>query len=324
MKRRALIFVFVLILIIVISGLFIYNRLQTDPIPIGAPSGELAFISDRSGRWEIYILDADGVERSLTSAGDGQDYFPSWSFEGDMINFLTSRTGEMGPAQVRPDGADLRTLSVAGAILALFGEGRLDWDPAWRPGGEQVGWASLRDLNLELYLADNDGENRTRLTRDPARDWFLAWSPDGDRITFSSDREGHENVYLMDIDTQAITQLTDAPADDIRAVWSLDGDTILFVSERDNPLPTGVLDLFLMNPDGSEQRRLGETDIFRGDPTYSADGEQVAFMSNEEGTWSLYLMDADGGNVRRLTATDANDLFPVWRPIPDSVPDDAD
>jgi Tol biopolymer transport system component len=39
-------------------------------------------------------------------------------------------------------------------------------------------------------------------------------------------------------------------------------------------------------------------------------------MSNEEGDWNIYVMDSDGSNIRRLTASDADEMFPVWRPTP--------
>jgi Tol biopolymer transport system component len=259
----------------------------------------------------------NGTVRNLTGDGAGQDYFVSWAFNNDMLNFLSSRSGEMGPAQVRPDGSELRTLSILQAVLTVVREQRIHWDPAWSPDGERMVWSSVRDLNLEIYLADGDGENQVRLTEDSGRDWFPAWSPDGTRVAFNSDREGNENLYVIELESGELTQLTDHPADDIYAMWSLDGETILFVSERDHSLMTGQVDLFLMNADGSDPHLLGADETFIGDPTYSSDGAQVAYVSNEEGSWSIYVMDAGRGDARRITGTEANDLFPVWRPVPE-------
>jgi Tol biopolymer transport system component len=306
------------VVMIVLFGavLLVFGPLQRTPIPPGTPGGELAFLSDRSGQWDIYLIDTAGELLNLTAEGEGDDYFPSWSFDGELINFLSNRSGEMGPAQVRPDGTGLHTLSVARAIVSLFGEGQLDWDPHWEPRGNRVLWASLRDLNLELYLADADGSNRTRLTQHPARDWFPAWSPDGVRVLFNSDREGAENLYLLDLTSSELTQLTDGAWDEIRGVWSLDGNAILFVSEAENLLRDGQLDLYRMNPEGGDIRPLRPGEAFRADMKWTSDGGQLAYMSNEEGRWSIYVMDSDGSNIRRLTDLDANDLFPVWRPRP--------
>lgn len=293
--------------------------LPDDPIPIGAPSSELAFISDRDGTWDIFILDAAGNLRNLTDDdSDFHDYFASWAFDSQMINFVSNRAGELGPAQVGPDGGNLRSLSVATGILDVLREGRFDWDPAWSPEGERLLWSSLRDNNLELYIAPADNlEERTRLTEHGflgPRDWFGAWSPDGARVVFGSDREGDENIYIMNTDGSGLLQLTDDPEDDFHAMFSLDGESILFVSERDVALTTGEIGLYWINPDGSGLRRFVDGDVFAGDPMYSADGQQIAYMSNEEGDWNIYVMDADGSNVTRVTDSSANEMFPVWRP----------
>jgi Tol biopolymer transport system component len=70
-----------------------------------------------------------------------------------------------------------------------------------------------------------------------------------------------------------------------------------------------------MDVNGDNQRPIGD-EIFIGAPVYSPDGSQIAYMSNEEGDWNIYVMDSDGSNVRRLTASDADEMFPVWRPTP--------
>ncbi|MDX1992478.1 MAG: hypothetical protein SF029_08815 [bacterium] len=319
----------VLVFLALVGGLLVYLYAQTrqSPIQLGAPSGELAFTSNQNGDWDVYLLDTAGQQTRLTAEGEEQDYFASWSFEGDMINFLTNRAGEMGPGQVGPEATGLRTLSIAEAITSLFFEGRLDWDPAWTPADEngevRVLWASLRDLNLELYTRIGGSEEVQRLTSGGARDWFPAWSPDGTRLLFASDRDGNENIYVINADGSGLTALTDDPMDDIYPVWSLDGQTILFVSERQRELKDGFLDLYVMNADGSDQHLLAEGEVFRGDPTFTADGAQVAFMSNEEGDWNLYLVDADemtdpdAPSLRRLTESDRDELFPAWRPVPE-------
>lgn len=317
MSKRGLLAVVGLALagLLVLGAVIVWRQMQGNPIPTGAPSGELAFMSNRSGKWELYLIDADGQTRSLTAPGDDvHDYFPSWSFSGDMLNFLTSRAGEMGPGQVRPDGSELRTLGIAEAVMSVFLAGRLDWDPNWSPDGQRLGWASLRDLNLEIYVANRDGSDQRRLTSHPGRDWFLSWSPDGGRITFSTDRHGVEDIYIIDPDGENMQRLTDSPGNDLRPVWSDDGQTILFVSERDNSLTSGQLDLFVMNPDGSDQRRFGADERFSGGAVHSPDGQQIAYIANSEGRWNIYVMDADGGNRRRITDSAHDDLFPVWRP----------
>ncbi len=86
------------------------------------------------------------------------------------------------------------------------------------------------------------------------------------------------------------------------AAWSPDGRRIAFV---------GGVDLWLMNPDGSGQKRLTQVG-FEDDPAWSPDGRRIAFAGGPEGD-DLLVMNADGTGKRRLTSMPAvQDL--VWSP----------
>lgn len=324
-RLRLRIIVSVLLILVALGAVaagFIANRLSTTSIPAGTASGELAFISDRDGGWDIFILGADGELRNLTGQYDEvADYFVSFDFTSERLNFLSGRIGELGPTQVQPDGSNLRTLGIVDAVTTMFFENRFDWDPHWSPAGDgTLVFASLRDLNLELYTADAD-DNRVRLTNDGGRDWFADWSPDGTKIVFNSDRTGNEDLYMMDADGGNLRQITTHESDDIRGAWSLDGESLLFTSQRNIDLMTGQIEYFIVPADGDEDdvRPLGADEIFEGGAVWSADGREMAFMSNREiengqRVWNLYVQNADGSSLRRLTDGAGNDVFPVWRP----------
>ena len=72
---------------------------------------------------------------------------------------------------------------------------------------------------------------------------------------------------------------------------------ILFTSSRD-----GNSEIYMMNPDGSEQVNLTQHPDGDRNAVWSPTGEQILFASDRQGThvWDLYLMDADGSNVRRV------------------------
>lgn len=321
LHKRALLSLLFITISVMIIGFYIFtSSLRNSPIPLGTPPGDVAFMTNRNGTWDVYLLDPQGNFTNLMSESQGptaDDYFASWSLDSQRLNVLSNRTGVMGPTQIEPDGANPRNLDVVSAIFTLFGEGRLDWDAFWSPDGAFVAWSSLRDLNLELYIisADSDfaAENAIRLTNHPSRDWFGAWSPNGAHIAFSSDRTGNEDIYTIPAQGGELIQLTDNPWDELRPAWSWDGESILYVSDEADALLNGELKLMLMSSDGSNKRPLGDT-IFRGGAVYAPDGQQALYMSNEEGDWNIYLMNSDTSVIRRLTPDSSDELFPVWRP----------
>ena len=105
----------------------------------------------------------------------------------------------------------------------------------------------------------------------------LAEAPTTPKILFTSTRDGNREVYVMNPDGSEQVNLTQHPAGDLSAVWSPTGDKILFVSDRQG---TRVRDLYLMDPDGSNVRRIFKRKIkaWRGEATWAADGKQFAYM----------------------------------------------
>ena len=84
---------------------------------------------------------------------------------------------------------------------------------------------------------------------------------------------------------------------------------IAFVSQRD-----GNPEIYLMNPDGKNQRRLTNTPAVEWDPSWAPGGKGIVFSSKRDGNSEIYVMDADGGNPRRLTINRRNDWHPSWSP----------
>jgi Tol biopolymer transport system component len=167
-----------------------------------------------------------------------------------------------------------------------------------------------------------DGSDETRLTEEDANDFDPSWSPDGEKIAFASNRDGNYEIYVMNADGSDVIRLTDN--DDVldrEPSWSPDGEKIAFVSNRDaieEPDEIGDANaIYSMDADdGSDVTMLTDNDVPLGShPTWSPDGEKIAFVSFRDGDNEIYSMDADdGSDVTMLTEHEANHLYPTWSP----------
>lgn len=242
-----------------------------------------------------------------------------------------------------------------------------DGAPGWFPDGRALVLAAeVGDGRADVYRMDLDGGGRERLTTDEANDTAPAVSPDGTRIAFESDRDGDPEIYVMDADGRNVVRLTHDPARDMAPAWAPDGRRIVFTSDRDN---RASADVYLMNADGTGLERLTRDganwapqfspdglrvavqvdrdvvvlDLADGtrrqltsgpqngmNPSWSPDGDQLAFVTTRNGRAEIFRMDADGSDARVLVTMAAGSAIdPRWSPdgarvafvmVPDAAP----
>lgn len=202
----------------------------------------------------------------------------------------------------------------------------------------------------DIYSANADGSDVTRIGGTAGDDFHPALSPDGTRIVFYSLVDGPTSeIYIMNADGSNVTRLTNNTVDDYVGAngWSPDGTRILFESRRNS---SG--DLYTMKPDGSDVQQLthigvgydgtwdptsdriaydsagvilvinsdgsGVTQVTSGQgsrdgrPAWSPDGSWLAFYSERDGNPEIYLIRPDGTGVQRLTNNPAEDATPSW------------
>ena len=289
---------------------------------------QIAFISDRDGNYEIYVMDNDGNNQRRLTNNPNFDISPSWSPDGKRIVFMSDRDGH-----VHVNGWPTFEIYVmdddGGNPQNLTNDPSNDASPSWSPDGKRIAFTSDRDkdeLNTDVYVMDDDGGNRQNLTNDLNDDRHPSWSPDGKRIVFSSDRDGHfigedgitSEIYLMDADGGNQQRLTENRNNDHSPVWSPDGKRIAFASDRKGDGEN--YEIYLMDDDGGNKRRLTENRDDDVSPSWSPDGKRIAFSSyrdNKKG--EIYVMDNDGGNQHNLTNNPHHDGNPAWLNSPFSV-----
>jgi TolB protein len=273
----------------------------------GVSSTEIAFVSDRGGNKEIYVMNADGSSARAATANRSLNNFPDWSPDGDSILYTSYRYQNQPFLFLSSRGRNQ-----PGRLLSALSDERSQFRGVFDPAGERIALVmSEADGASDIFSVRTNGRRLRRLTNSRAIEVSPTWSPDGERIAFVSDRSGPPQIFIMDSDGGNTRRLTYDGDYNTTPVWSPDGQWIAYETRVGSQF-----DIWLIDPEGNVNVPLVMHPRSDESPSWAPNGRKLIFSSTRRGRADLYVIDRDGSNLRRLTRSAGNNTSPAWGPFP--------
>lgn len=263
--------------------------------------------------WQVVARDTKGT----------QTYGPVWSFStkafpNNRIVFASNRDGDFNVYSAAEDGT---------YITRLTDQSYIEWYPRWHPERHLVAFSSNKDIEPHIYLMNPDGSETQKITSLPIAGYHnygsgFAWSPTGHKLIYPF----YEKLFQMDWDGDNRTQIATAPAHTHfqSCDWAPYGDKIAAIVVGEKPYDT---DLYLIDANNGEKTLLyGDTKGKMGHPSFSPDGQSIAFYHDVSGLETvtgqmlnshIKIITIDGSDTTDVSdkkGTGRNDFDPSWSP----------
>jgi Tol biopolymer transport system component len=308
------------------------------PTPSPSPTPDypprIAYVSDRTGVPQIYLIRSDGTH-DVQLTFEGRNEHPFWSPDGSVIYFISDRG--QGPAlwSMRADGSEQQeVLLVPGSTgyalspngehvtylqpgpdyVQLYLDGLL-WATlpgdfvgySWSPDSQhvvlEIGYSKTIGL---LNIASSD---LIEITDRDYASWNPGWSPDGQFIVFASTKDGNAGIYTSSLIPGAPVRLTPLELWSQAPSWSPDGSLIAHITGEGS----GQWGLYVVDPTGANRSALFSPVFPEAPAVWSSDSQQLAFIIQD---WDdeIAIIRRDGSGFLRLTDNAARDWAPAWEP----------
>jgi WD40 repeat protein len=282
-------------------------------------------------RWGDAAIGA--ILQSVTTAGIDRGFQREL---GVTLDELSEQWRAATRAEYLPQLANLqRVRDFAKPLLTPeITKGSIFMAPVLSPDGNLVAFLSNGSLKkgqifIDLYLGDaHTGKRLKRLVATTTNPRFEelrllysqgSFSPDSKKFAFTAQTEGRDVLSIVDIKSGKVVQYDKLPVDGVLSPsYSPDGKHIVF-----SGISQGVTDLYIVDTDGKNMRRLTQDRYGDLMPAWSPDGTRIAFASDRGSTdlatlklgkMQIAIYDLASGTTTVLPNQQGMNINPVWSP----------
>jgi TolB protein len=263
----------------------------------------IVFVSDRSGRKEIWVMNWDGSNQKQLTRFGSISTFPSASPDGHRIAFTSYVAGYPAIYMFSLDtGRKLPFYNQRASMNAFV---------TFTPDSKQIVFSSTAAGGPpQLYMANVDGSNFRRLTSSGAIEVEAKINPKtGADLLAVSGRSGFPQIYHMNLEGADLHRLTAGTGEATNPAWSPDGEHIAFAWTKG--FEPGNYNIFVMDVGSQQTTQLTASEGRNENPTWAPDGAHIAYASKRGRQSQIWVMNADGTDKHALTQTGNNEK-PVW------------
>ncbi len=268
---------------------FVDDIVQTLTGHQGIATSTIAFVSNRSGRKEIYLADYDGSNGRQLTHDNALSVSPALSPNGRRLAYTGYQAGY----------ADIYVVDLAtGARVRLVKFPGTNSGARFSPDGNLLACTVSKDGNPELYVVGLGGGAR-RLTHTRGAESCPSWSPDAAEIIYSSDETGAPQLYRISSSGGSGRLVPTGFGYCTEPSWSPDGQRLTF-----NVRSGGGFSIAVMDVNGGAARIVTQGE----NPVWGADSRHIVYSTGS----TISLLDVPSGKSTPVVSGLGKVTEPTW------------
>lgn len=233
-------------------------------------------------------------------------------FSNDLLEALTGKTGMfLSKIVVSSDRAgqtfrEIYMMDWDGANVEKITNHRsIAVSPDIAPDGSKIAYtafvqrAKTKTRNADMFVYELSSKKRWLVSYRQGINSGASFARDSKHLYLTLSQNASPDIYKMTMEGVLVTKLTNGPrgAMNVEPAVSPDGSRIAFSSDR-----SGVPMIYVMNADGSNQKRITFSGKYNSTPAWSPDGTRLAFAGWDDDHYDIFTMNVDGSSMVRITS----------------------